>query len=39
MRDCIILHDKAPFCLKEVNENDRINGGIPYDRTHALSFV
>lgn len=39
MRGCIILHDKVPFCLKEVNKDDCINRGVSYDGTDALPII
>lgn len=39
MRDCTILHDKVPFCLKEVKEDDCINRGVSYDGTDAPPSV
>ncbi len=39
IRGGVILHDKAPFCLKEVSEDDCINRGVSYDGTDALHFV
>lgn len=39
MRDCVILHDKVPFCLKEVNDDDCVNRGVSYDGTYAPPVV